>query len=87
MDTQSIERDAWRDALAGEMADVRASIALVASGTARSVTLTSLRFGREIAERLAGLARGAGVTLELDAWDEARPCRITVTGALGNRAA
>jgi hypothetical protein len=56
--------DAARDRLAAELADVEASIALVASDVASNITLTGLRFGRQVADNLRPAAAARGVNLE-----------------------
>jgi hypothetical protein len=68
MDASSIANDLAAQTLAAEMADVRASIGLVASGVASDITLTGLHFGRKIAELLADSAFDVGVDLEIDLW-------------------
>ncbi len=68
MDTSSIPNDLVAERLAAEMADVAASIELVASGVASGVTLSGLHFGRKIAELLEDSASKAGVAIETDFW-------------------
>ena len=65
--------------LAGEVADVRASIALVEGGVASRITLTGTRFGRQVAAQLAPLAGRNGVHLEASIWPEDDACDITVS--------
>jgi hypothetical protein len=50
--------------LAAEVADVQGAIALVASGSANSVTIGGLRFGDELARRFEEDARSRGIRLE-----------------------
>ena len=50
--------------LRAELADVQASIELVATDVARAITLTGLRFGGQLAERLREPAAAVGVALE-----------------------
>jgi hypothetical protein len=64
--------------LAGEVADVRASIALVEGGVASRITLTGTRFGRQVVAQLAPLA-GRNVHLEASIWPEDDACDITIT--------
>jgi maleate cis-trans isomerase len=68
MEAIHIDPGAATDRLAAELADVRASIELVSSGVASGVTLTGLRFSRQIAERLAETAGRAGVDLLTQPW-------------------
>ncbi len=68
MDIPSITNDLVAETLAAEMADVQASIELVATGVASGVTLSGLHFGRKIAELLTTAAAEAGVDLESDFW-------------------
>ena len=63
-------RDPAAERLASEVADVRASIALVHAGVATSITLTGLRFGRQLAQSLRNSAASQGVTLEASFWPE-----------------
>jgi len=62
--------DPAADRLASELADVQASIALVAGGIATHITLTGLRFGRQVADHLRPLAASDGVALEVSAWPD-----------------
>jgi len=64
--------------LANEVADVEASIALVASGVANHITLTGLRFGQQVVERLAAGAAAGGVQLEASFWPEDTVCDVHV---------
>ncbi len=68
--TRATTLDPATERLASEVADVRASIALVHSGVATSVTLTGLRFGRQLAQSLRNAATRQGVTLEASFWPE-----------------
>jgi hypothetical protein len=71
METTSIPHpDLTAERLAGELADVQASISLVNSGVAASITLTGLRFGRQLAESLREAAAGQGVLLEATFWTD-----------------
>jgi hypothetical protein len=56
--------------LAAELADVEASVTLVASGVASRITLTGLHFGQELTELLAGQAATRGVLLEASFWPD-----------------
>jgi hypothetical protein len=71
-------RDLATEKLAGELADVEASITLVAMGVATRVTLTGMRFGHEVADHLRALAAGEGVVLEASFWPEDTVCDISV---------
>jgi len=62
--TRNAKADPAQERLASELADVRASIALVQAGVATSITLTSMRFGHELADGLGADAAGQGVRLE-----------------------
>ena len=64
--------------LASEVADVEASIALVASGMATEITLTGLRFGPQLAARLKARAASEGVDLEASFWPEEDCCDLRV---------
>lgn len=71
--------DLATERLAGELADVKASIALVSAGVASRITLTGLHFGRQVAERLGGEAASLGVDLEASFWPEESACDVHVT--------
>jgi len=58
------------DRLASEAADVAASIELVSSGVADRVTLTGMRFGRQLVLRHAARAARRGVSVETSLWTE-----------------
>ncbi|MGD0862311.1 MAG: hypothetical protein ABSA21_06060 [Candidatus Limnocylindrales bacterium] len=68
--TTATAPDPAGERLASEVADVRASISLVRSGVATSITLTGLRFGRQLADRLGAVAARQGVHLEASFWPE-----------------
>jgi hypothetical protein len=68
--TRTAAPDAAAERLASEVADVQASISLVNSGVATRITLTGLRFGRQIAERLRLAAAADGIDLETSFWPE-----------------
>jgi hypothetical protein len=74
--------DPATERLASEVADVRASIALVHSGVATSVTLTGLRFGQQLAQSLRNAAASQGVTLEASFWpeEESGDLRVGIIG-------
>ena len=78
--------DPATERLASEVADVRASIALVHSGVATSVTLTGLRFGQQLAQSLRKAAASQGVTLEASFWPEEDSGDLRV-GVIGRGAA
>ena len=78
--------DPATERLASEVADVRASIALVHSGVATSVTLTGLRFGQQLAQSLRKAAASQGVTLEASFWPEEDSGDLRV-GVIGRDAA
>jgi hypothetical protein len=67
--------------LAAEMAEATASIELVAQGTASRVTLTGLRFGRQVEERLRADAARAGVALTLAGWPDDTVTDLEVSSA------
>jgi hypothetical protein len=85
MEAQEADLDLAAAKLAGELADVEASIALVSTGVATRVTLTGMRFGRQVRDRLQPAATRQGVTLEASFWPEDDLCDISiakiVTGA------
>jgi len=62
--------DPLAERLASEVADVEAAIALVRSGVATTITLTSLRFAQQLSESLAKSAAAQGVRLEASFWPE-----------------
>jgi hypothetical protein len=73
--------DLTTEKLAGELADVEASIALVASGVASSITLTGLRFGQQLVDRLGPSAARDGVELEASFWPEESACDVHIRKA------
>jgi hypothetical protein len=73
--------DLTTERLAGELADVEASIALVSSGVASSITLTGLRFGQQLVDRLGPSAARGGVELEASFWPEESACDVHVRKA------
>lgn len=73
--------DPATERLASELADVEASIAMVASGAASSITLTRLLFGQQVAERLAARAASKGVRLDATFWPEDSACDIHISHA------
>jgi hypothetical protein len=62
--TVASDAEVTRRRLAAEIADVQSAIALVATGSANSVTIGGLRFGDEVARRFEADARSRGVRLE-----------------------
>ncbi len=64
--------------LAGELADVEASISLVADGAVSSVTLTRLHFGQQLVDHLGGQAERRGVRLDIAFWLEDSVCDVHV---------
>jgi hypothetical protein len=70
MDASTISNQLAAERLAAEIADVTASIELVASGVASGVTLSGLHFGRKIAELLRAQASEIGVDVESDFWSD-----------------
>ena len=72
------ELDWAAEKLAGELADVEASIELVAMGVATRVTLTGMRFGHQVADHLQQLATREGIVLEASFWPEDSVCDISV---------
>jgi hypothetical protein len=83
METPHNPSDEARERLVGELADVEASIALVADGAVSSVTLTSLRFGRQLAEQFGPQAERLGVHLDATFWPEDAICDLRVHRAEG----
>jgi hypothetical protein len=79
--TSTAAGDLAAQKLMGEVADVEASIALVATGVASRVTLTGLRFGQQVAERLSASAARQGVHLEASFWPDDTVCDIQVSRA------
>jgi hypothetical protein len=77
----TIPDDPAAERLASEVSDVQASITLVATGIATRITLTSLRFGREVAEHLQAAAAGQGVVLEASFRPDEHACDVSVTRA------
>lgn len=73
------QADLATERLSSEVSDVEASIALVSDGVATRVTLTGLRFGRQVAERLAYSAAQRGVYLEASFWPEDDLCDVHVS--------
>lgn len=67
---RAVNPDLATERLAGELADVEASIALISSGVASSITLTGLVFGQQVAEQLKATAKRRGVHLEATFWPE-----------------
>jgi len=66
------------DRLASEAADVTASIELVSSGVADRVTLTGMRFGRQLVLRHAARAARRGVSVEASFWTDDEACDVQV---------
>jgi hypothetical protein len=79
---QPVNPDLAREKLAGELADVEASIAMVASGVASNMTLTGLRFGQQVAERLTASAASRGVELEASFWPDDTLADIHLTRSI-----
>jgi hypothetical protein len=75
--------DPTTEKLAGELADVEASIALVSSGVASSITLTGLRFGQQLVDRFGPSAVLKGVELEASFWPEESACDVHIRRAGG----
>jgi hypothetical protein len=73
--------DPTTERLAGELADVEASIALVSSGVASNITLTGLRFGQQLVDRLGPSAARDGVELEASFWPEESACDVHIRKA------
>ncbi len=78
---QTAEFDPATERLAGELADVEASIALVSSGVATQVTLTGMRFGQQLTDHFQGLAAREGVGIEATFWPEDTACDIHISRA------
>lgn len=68
--TKNTQPDPAVERLASELADVEASIQLVSTGVASRITLTGLRFGRQVATRLRTSAARRGVDLDASFWSE-----------------
>lgn len=81
------QRDPAIERLADELADVAASIALVSSGTASGVTLTGLRFGRQVADRLRAEASREGVDLRTSFRPDESACDVLVSRSDATRPA
>ncbi len=71
------------DRLAGELADLEASIELVSTGVATRITLTGLRFGQQLTERFRRQAALRGIQLEASFWPEDTACDVHVSRARG----
>jgi hypothetical protein len=78
MEAQEAGLELAAEKLAGELADVEASIALVSTGVATRVTLTGMRFGRQVRDRLQPAALRQGITLEASFWPEDDICDVSV---------
>jgi len=70
--------DQAAERLASEMADVEASISLVADGAVSSMTLTQMRFGQQLAGHFGPIADRMHVRLETSFVDEGSTCDIHV---------
>jgi hypothetical protein len=77
-DTRADSPEETRRRLTSEVAEVEAAIALVASGSASSVTLTGLRFGEQVARRFRAEATANGIRLEPILWPEDAGCDLIV---------
>jgi len=64
--------------LTSEVVEVEAAIALVASGSASSVTVSGLRFGEQVAQRFRAEATAKGIRLEPILWPEDAGCDLVV---------
>jgi hypothetical protein len=76
--TAASDAEVTRRRLAAEIADVQSAIALVATGSANSVTIGGLRFGDEVARRFEADARSRGVRLEPILRPEDAGCDLVV---------
>jgi hypothetical protein len=81
--TRETPPDLATERLAAEVADIEASVAMVASGAASHITLTGLRFGQQVAERLSASAARHGVHLEASFWPEDSVCDVHISRAVG----
>jgi hypothetical protein len=81
------ERNPLLQRLAGEVADVQASVEMVAAGIAESMTLSGLRFSRQLVARLGPAAAERGVALEATFWPDDDLADVHVTRAAGPAAA
>jgi hypothetical protein len=70
--------DETRGRLISEVVEVEAAIALVASGSASSVTVSGLRFGEQVARRFRAEAAAKGIRLEPILWPEDAGCDLVV---------
>lgn len=77
-DTQADSPDETRGRLISEVVEVEAAIALVASGSASSVTVSGLRFGEQVARRFRAEAAAKGISLEPILWPEDAGCDLVV---------
>jgi len=66
-----------------EFREVEAAIALVRAGAAAVVSLTGLRFGEAIFQRLRATGGDAGVVLEPTWWPADEGCDVVVRAARG----
>jgi hypothetical protein len=72
------DSDETRRRLASEIVEVESAIALVASGSASSVTLSGLKFGEQMAHRFSAEASVRGIVLDPIPWPEDEGCDLIV---------
>jgi hypothetical protein len=77
-DTSPLDRDETRRRLEREIEEVTAGIALVASGSASRVSVSGIRFGEELIERLRGEAERNGIVLVAEPWPEDSGCDLVI---------
>jgi hypothetical protein len=83
--TRGLDRSIVRGRLDVEIGEVRAAMALVASGTASRVRLTGLRFGRQLLERLRDDADRDGLRLVEEPWADDAGCDLSVEASYESR--
>jgi hypothetical protein len=74
----ALDPEETRRRLTSEVVEVEAAIALVASGSASSVTVSGLRFGEQVARRFRAEAAANGIRLEPILWPEDAGCDLVV---------
>jgi hypothetical protein len=77
-DVAPADSDETQRRLASEVTEVESAIALVASGSASTVTLSGLRFGEQVTKRFLANAAARGVILDPIFWPEDEGCDLTV---------
>jgi hypothetical protein len=77
-EVEHTDPDETRRRLASEIVEVESAIALVASGSASTVTLSGLRFGEQVTQRFLAEASLRGVVLDPIFWPEDEGCDLIV---------